>query len=143
MNYIEFRFIFRNGNNIKYSYMTLDEILDISFPLEFMIDNLNDVDAMSDDFTDYELIDKDQFTGFKDKNDVKIYKNDIVHIPFHYSGDSRVDAMNYKVVFNNGSFYAANEINIYEELDFNGIEVIGNIYQYKETSLSKTLKVLV
>jgi hypothetical protein len=76
---IKFRFAFKVGDGVKFKFMSLDELLDCNFALEIMIAQINeDFGATHDeDIQEFECIAKDQFTGFKDINNVDIYENDL------------------------------------------------------------------
>jgi uncharacterized phage protein (TIGR01671 family) len=69
-----------------------------------------------------------QFAGFNDKNDIKIYEGDVLM----YIGSNQSEMV---VSFKDGCFVGEGPFNTlplkdyFEALDFESIEVIGNIYQ--------------
>jgi len=132
MEEMKFRFVFKNGNDIQFRYMDLDELLDFSFALEQMQEDLGGGDGLSEDHIEYELISKDQYAGLKDKNEVEIYKGDIVKTTCKYDG-VLID----EVGFYNGCWKVKNEKDGVSNYPLHNygvekVEVIGNIHQNPE-----------
>lgn len=78
----KFRFIFKNGSFFATRYATLDELLDDSFPLEKMEENINgDQLGIQDleDYPEYEVF-KSRYTGIESKDNEPIYEGDVVHL---------------------------------------------------------------
>jgi len=67
MEEIKFRFTFKNGNFIATRIATLDELLDDSFPIEKMEEDINCDSCIGDieDYPEYKVF-KDQYTGLED-----------------------------------------------------------------------------
>ncbi|QBL12755.1 YopX family protein [Campylobacter helveticus] len=71
----------------------------------------------------------DLFTGFKDKNDNKIYENDFIEF--------KTSLRNYKtyqgqVIFKEACFYALSDDNVYRLNGLFDMKVLGNIHEDKE-----------
>ena len=137
----KFRFIFKDGNFFAKRYMTLDELLDSIFALEEMEESINSESNIFDigDYPDYEVF-KDEYTGLKDKNNVEIYKGDIVKDSsarlMIVEWDDRIGTSRFifKTINNIGHIKNGRYLNTNEWITSteNDIEVIGNIYENKE-----------
>ena len=131
MREVKFRFIFKNGNFFATRYKTLDELLDSSFPLEEMEEDINADSNITEleDFPEYEVF-KSQCTGLKDKNGVEIYGGDIVNANIL---SWNLGTMGEIVYDKEHSCYGnKNEAGITPLNRLNDFEVIGNIYENKE-----------
>ena len=104
-------------------------------------DNLFDVATTKGNLLNFKDVELMQYTGLKDKNSVEIYEGDIVLV-----NETRTYVLEkpQEVFFADGGFYVghkgAYECKLYFETcnktyrkkTFNGIEIIGNIYENPE-----------
>ena len=87
--------------------------------------NLNHIFSGNVDKEFYEHFELVQFTGFFDKNGVKIYEGDVVKIPFHFSGDYKYTESNGIIIFEDGHFLI-NGTYGFDGFSWSDLEVIGN-----------------
>lgn len=85
------------------------------------------------DLEHYTIIERDRFTGLKDKNEKEIYENDIVN--FRPMKKYKINVMVSKVVFKNNCWCLENnKTYLKDNFSLTGVEVIGNIHENPELS---------
>lgn len=131
MRPIKFRFGFQVGDSVLFKFMTLDEMLECDFPLESMIESINESfgDTHAEDVTEFKCVSKDQFTELTDKNGVDIYEGDIVSRDINRMYDAGKTSE--EVNFSDGQFNSGDADLNNVVTSFNA-EVIGNIHSNPE-----------
>jgi len=136
-----FEFMYSNGGKFLKANATLNELCDNNAPNDYMyekaLENYEDYQGIEN----FDLVAKRQLSEYKDKKDNDIIEGDIVVL--NETKDNCYEE-NQQIVFMDGAFYVGVANGSFVELlsevryfwhrrkKYNGIEVIGNIYETPE-----------
>ena len=134
MEDIKFKYIVETNNKIFKKIFTLGEIED-SEPREWMNEIYLQEHGQNNNQR-WDLCERSQFTGLKDKEDVEIYKGDIAKVIFNDGKNTDMSVVTYGEVDISDRYYenyimgySCGQHNLSSMLD---IEVVGNIYENPE-----------